>query len=229
MALIPDSANSQDSEAFNYADVNRPAGPIDFIDGLHGNSGSSVNSVNPVNFKNPDAEQGRVRFQKMNELKQKFRERNHRFRERSRDVGRDVRNRSRERFFSFADALEAYVDRKIGRFYVSRKEHDEVRRLYEYQLELARQRAIMAEMEKEAVIGSAHESRRVVEELSDDAKKLLELNNQLKELLKQSIDKKVLSDSAPGSEVVMRTMKKIRGGFEKKQRRRTKPRKIKRR
>lgn len=207
MALIPNP------EAFNYTDVNRPAGPIEFIDGLHG---SSVSSVSSVHSQNPETQQGKVGFQKMNELKQKFRERNHRFRERSRDVGRDVRNRSRERFFSFADALEAYVDRKIGRFYVSRKEHDEVRRLYEYQLELARQRAIMAEMEKEAVIGSALESRHVVDELSDDAKKLLELNNQLKELLKQSIDKKVLSDAAPGSEVVMRTMKKIRGGFEKK-------------
>src|SRR3989344_3486438 len=104
MALIPNP------ETFNYTDVNRPAGPIEFIDGLHGNSVSSMHSLNS---QNPETQQGRIRFQKMKELKQKFRERNHRLKERPKNVGRDVRNHSKERFFSFADALEAYVDRKI--------------------------------------------------------------------------------------------------------------------
>lgn len=221
MVLIPNSANSANSGAFNNADFNIPAGPIDNIRHFQNlnaqhNVQRSVQHNIQHNLQAPEVQHGKVRFQKMKELKQKFKEHNHKFKEHSRGIGRNFKAHSRERFFSFADALEAYVDKKLGRFYITRKEHDEARRLYEYQLELARQRAIMAEMEKEAIRGSALESRRVVEELSDDAKKLLELNSQLKELLKQSIGKKVLSDSAPGSEVVIKTMKQIRKDFDRK-------------
>ena len=84
------------------------------------------------------------------------------------------------------DALEAYVDKKLKRFYVTKKEHEQTKKQLIYELEKAKHRIRLLEAERASLITSSAESRHLVEELSGNARKLLELNCQLKELLESS-------------------------------------------
>ncbi len=84
------------------------------------------------------------------------------------------------------DALEAYVDKKLKRFYVTKKEHEQAKKQLIYELEKAKHQIRLLEAERASLITSSAESRHMIEELSGNARKLLELNCQLKELLENS-------------------------------------------
>ncbi|MDP2749298.1 MAG: hypothetical protein Q8O89_00520 [Nanoarchaeota archaeon] len=91
-----------------------------------------------------------------------------------------------EFFKDFSKKIEGFVDFKLNRFYVTRKEHNIMKKIYVHEIDKIKNQLNQHESEKENLLVSIADNRRIIDELSENAKRLLELNNQLKELIKNN-------------------------------------------